>query len=130
MDTPSASWRCPASRGLGRLHDEVLGQVHAVGEVPERAVRLQGGELRAVAGVYPLVSKVAGDLEDPLVTAHDQALEIELRGDPEAELGVEGIGVCEEGTCQGAAGLGLQDRGLDLHEALGLKALAAAWRES
>ena len=92
----------PADRPVGRIHDQLLGQVHPVGEVAEGPVGLQRGELGAVAGVDAFVAEVAGDLEHPLEAADDQALEVQLGGDAQAELGVEGIGVGEERAGDGA----------------------------
>ena len=104
---------------LGRLHDEALGEVHPVGDVAERPVGLERGELRAVAGVDALVAEVPGDLEDPLVAADDQALEVELGGDAQAQVDVERVGMGQERPGQRPAGLGLEDRGVHLDEALG-----------
>ena len=104
---------------LGRLHDQALGQVHAVVDVAEGPVGLEGGELRAVAGVDSLVAEVAGDLEDPLVASDHQPLQIELGGDAQAEVDVEGVGVGHERPGQCPAGLGLEDRGVHFDEVLG-----------
>ena len=72
-----------------------------------------------MAGVDALVAKVAGDLEYPLVPPDHQALEIELGGDAQAEVDIEGVGVGHEGPGQRSAGLGLEYRGVDLDELLG-----------
>ena len=71
-----------------------------------------------MAGVDPLVAEVAGDLEDTLVAPHHEALQVQLRGDAEAELDVECVRPGQEGAGQGPARLRLQDRGLDLDEVL------------
>ena len=120
VDGPAADGEGqPAGGRPGGLHDQPLGQVHPVGDVAEGPVGLEGGELRAVPGVDALVAEVAGDLEDPLVAPHHQALEVELGGDAQAEVDVEGVGVGHERPGQGAAGLGLEDRGVHLDEVLG-----------
>ena len=111
VSRPVADWAA--------LDDEALGQVHAVVDVAEGPVGLEGGELGAVAGVDALVAEVAGDLEDPLVAPDHQALQVELGGDPQAEVDVEGVGVGHERSGQRPAGLGLEDRGVDLDEVLG-----------
>ena len=111
----------PAGGTAGGRHDQVLGKVHPVAEVGEGAVRLERGELRAVPGVDPFVTEVAGYFEHSLVASDHQPLEVELRRDAQAELGVQRVGVGEERTGQGPSCLRLQDGGLDLHEALRLK---------
>ena len=108
----------PAGGRGGGGGDQALGQVHAVVDVAERLVGLEGGELRTVAGVDPLVAEVPGDLEDPFIATDHQSLQVELGGDPEAEVDVQRIGVGEEGSGQGTARLRLQHRGVHLDEAV------------
>ena len=99
----------------------MLGEVHSVVEVAQGPVGLERGELRAVPGVDPLIAEVTGNLEHPLVAPDDQPLEVQLRRDAQAELGVQRVGVSEERAGYGPAGLRLQNGGLDLHEVLGLE---------
>ena len=72
-----------------------------------------------MAGVDPFVAEVPGDLEDPLVAPDDEPLQIELRGDAQAEVDVERVGMGEERAGQRPTGLRLQDRRVDLHEPVG-----------
>ncbi len=106
-------------RALCGVHDEPLGEIHPVVDVGEGTVRLERGELRAVPRVDPLVAEVPGDLEDPLVAPDDQALEVELRGDPEGEVDVERVRTGEEGAGERSAGLRLEDGCLHFDELLG-----------
>ena len=121
---PAKSNSSRPSSSSGGLDDQVLREVHPVVEVAEGPVRLERSELRAVPGVDPLVAEVAGYFEHPLVASDHQPLEVELRRDAQAELGVQRIGVGEERAGQGPACLRLQDGGLDLHEGLRLESLA------
>ena len=65
----------------------------------------------------PLVAEVLADLVDALEPADDQALEVQLVGDPQEEVAVELVVVGHERPRQRAAVERLEDRGLDLEEA-------------
>ena len=65
-----------------------------------------------------LVAEVLADLVDALQAADDQALEVELGGDAQVHRRVERVEVRHERARQCAAVDRLQDRGLDLDEAL------------
>jgi len=69
-----------------------------------------------VGGVGALVAEVAVDLEDPVDTADDAALEEQFRRDAQEEVHVEGVGVGDERASRGAAVQRLQHRGLDFEE--------------
>ena len=99
-------------------------QVHPVGDVPEGTVGLECREFRAVPGVHTLVPEVSGDLEHPLVTPDDQAFEIQLGRDAQAEVDIQRIGVRHERPGQGPTRLGLQDRGVHLDEVFGHQLVA------
>ena len=98
----------------GRLLDEVAGQLgHAV-VVGVGLVGLQGRELRGVGGVGALVAEVAVDLEDAVHTADHSALEVDLRGDAQVEIHVEGVHVGDERARGRPAVNDLQHGGLQL----------------
>ena len=80
-------------------------------------VRLQHGELGVMEGGDPLVAEDPPHLVDLLQAAHDQALEVELRGYAQVALLVEGVEVGREGPGRRPAGLCLQHRRLHLHKA-------------
>ena len=63
-----------------------------------------------------LVAKVLRELVHLLEPADDQALEVQLVGDPEVDVLVEVIGVRHERLRERAAVARLQDRRLDLDE--------------
>jgi hypothetical protein len=63
-----------------------------------------------------LVAEVLAELVDPLDAADDEPLQVELGGDAQVEVAVEGVVVGGEGTRKGAAVERLQDRRLDLDE--------------
>jgi hypothetical protein len=64
-----------------------------------------------------LVAEVLADLVDALEAAHDQALQVQLVGDPEVEVAVERVVVGHERPRQRPAVERLQNRRLDLEEA-------------
>jgi hypothetical protein len=85
--------------------------------VAERLVELHHRELGVVARRDALVAEDAPDLEHPLHPADDQPLEVQLERDAQVQLHVERVVVGGERAGVGAAGLGVQHRGLDLDEA-------------
>ena len=68
-------------------------------------------------GGEPLVAKVAVDLEHPIEPPHDEALQVQLRGDPEEQGDIEGVVPGLEGAGHRAARERLHHRRLDLEEA-------------
>ena len=66
----------------------------------------------------PLVAEVLADLVDPLEPPDDAALEVELGRDPQVEVAIEGVVVGDERPRRGAAVERLEDRRLDLDEAV------------
>ena len=86
--------------------------VVGVGLVP-----LEHRELGVVLGREALVAEVLAELVDPLEAADDQALEVQLGGDPQVEVAVERVVVGGEGPRQRAAVERLEHRRLDLEEA-------------
>jgi len=102
----------------------LLGEVHQVVVIRVGLVELQHGELGVVAGGEPLVAEVAVDLVDPLETAYHQPLQIELRGDAQEQVHVQGVMVGGEGTRHRPAGDGLHHRRLHLQELPGVEEAA------
>ena len=100
-----------------QLGHQLLGELHEVDVVGVGLVQLEHGELGVVAGGDALVAEHPPDLEHLLEPAHHQPLEVELGGDPQVEVEVEGVVVGDEGLGQGPAGDGVEDRRLHLHEA-------------
>jgi hypothetical protein len=103
--------------GVGRLQDDPAGQLHHVPVVLEGGVGLQHGELGVVGGVDALVAEHPAQLEDPVDPADQQPLQVQLAGDPQVQVGVEGVVVGDERPRQRPAGDGVEDRRLHLEEA-------------
>ena len=91
----------------------IVSVVVGVGLVP-----LEHRELGVVLVGDALVAEVLAELVDALEAADDQALEVELGGDPQVEVGIELVRVRHERAGERAAVTRLEDRGLDLDEAL------------
>ena len=68
-----------------------------------------------------LVAEDAADLEHPIHAADDEPLEVQLEGDAQVQLHVEGVVVGDERPGVGAARLDVQHRCLDLDETLRLQ---------
>ena len=103
---------------MGDELDQVLHAVHRVLVVGVRLVPLEHRELGVVLEVDALVAEVLADLVDALEPADDQPLEVELGRDAQVEVLVELVVVRDERLCERAAVARLQDRRLDLEEAL------------
>ena len=99
-----------------RVHDQRLGQLHHVGDIAERLVRLHHRELGVVGGIHPLVAERPADLENSVEATDDQPLEVELGGDAQVQREVEGVVVSHERPGVGAAGLDVKDRCLHFDE--------------
>ena len=100
---------------LGRAGEDALRDVHHAVEVGVGLIELTGGELRVVLGVHALVAEDAADLIHSLQAAHDEPLQVQLRGDAHIHIDVQGVVVGDEGPGGGAAGDGVEDGGLHLH---------------
>ena len=111
-----AEREAPAER-LGELGEQRLRQLHEVGVVGVRLVKLEHRELGVVLGRDPLVPEIAVDLVHALEPADDEPLEVELRRDPEVQVHVERVVVRLERPRNGAARDRLHHRCLDLQEA-------------
>src|SRR5205085_8559652 len=81
-------------------------------------------ELGLVLVGHALVAEVLPQLVDPLEAADDQALEVELGRDPQVVVGVERVVVRDERLREAAAVARLEDRRLDLEEALAVEVAA------
>ena len=98
--------------------DELLDPGHRVVVVRVGLVPLDHRELGRVLVGDALVPEVPAQLVDALEPADDQALEVELGRDAQVEVGVELVRVRHERIGEGAAVAGLEDRRLDLEEAV------------
>ena len=101
----------------GQGVDEVLHHGHDVVVIGECLVALQHGEFRVVHQVDALVPEDLAHLEDPFQAADDEALEVQLVGDSQVQLPVEGPVVGLEGVGDGPCGDWHQRGGLHLDEA-------------
>ena len=110
---------------LGEVGGELLGERHHVRVVAVGLVELEHRELGVVAGGQALVAEHPPDLEHPLEAADGEALQVELRRDPQEELHVERVVVRGERLGQRAAGDRVEDRRLHLDEARGPRASGA-----
>ena len=76
---------------LGHGVHEPLAPLGHVEVVRVGLVPLEHRELGVVRGVDALVAEVLADLVDALQAADDQALEVELGGDPQVEVAVQRV---------------------------------------
>ena len=102
---------------LRGARENALQNVHHAVKVRERLIELAGGELGVVLGVHALVAEDPAHLIHALHTAHDQPLQVQLRGDAHIHVDIQGVVVGDEGPGVGAAGNGAEHRGLHLHKA-------------
>ena len=116
--------RLLAPRQLGRPEDlprgareELLRERHLVARVGVRRVELEHRELGVVLGRDALVPEVPVDLVDLREAAHDEALQVQLRGDAQEEVEVERVVVRHERARGRAARERLHHRRLHLDEA-------------
>ena len=98
------------------MGDHLLDHLHHVVVVGVCLVALEQCELRVVVLVDALVAEDATDFIDLVEAAYDEALQVQLRGDAQVELLVEGVVVSDEGSGIGAGGNGHQHRRVDLEE--------------
>lgn len=98
----------------GRGLDAALGEVHHGVEIAEGLIGLHGGELGIVVRIHALVAELTANLEHLLETAHEQALQRQLRGDAQVVVAVERVEVRDEGLRVRPADDGVQKRRLHL----------------
>jgi hypothetical protein len=91
-----------------------------------RLVELEHRELGVVLRRDPFVAEVPVDLVDPLEAADHEALQIELRRDPQEELHIERVVVRHERPGERASGKGLHHRRLDFEVAASVQEAANA----
>ncbi len=103
-----------AERIARRLHDELLGERHHVGDVGVRLVGLHHRELGVVPAGETLVAEHPADLEHAVHAADDQPLEVQLEGDPQVQRHVQDVVVGDERAGVGTARVDVQHRRLDL----------------
>ena len=120
--------RIAENRG-GKVPEHVLGEVDEIMIVGVGHVEFHHGELRVVADIDALVPEVAVELEHPLESADNEALQIELRSDSHVHVDVKGVVMGDERPCVRAARNGVHHGGLDFHEALALHVAADLARE-
>jgi hypothetical protein len=77
-----------------------------------------------VLGRDALVAEVLAQLVDAVDSPHHGALEVQLGRDPQVEIAIERVVMCDERPGEGAAVERLEHRGLHLHEAAGVEPLA------
>ena len=102
---------------LGSAGENALQNVHHAVQIGEGLIQLAGGELGVVLGVHALVAEDASHLVHPLQAAHDEPLQVQLRGDAHIHVDVLRVVMGDEGTGVGAAGDGAENGGLHLHKA-------------
>ena len=104
--------------------DQVLHAPHRVLVVGVGLVPLEHRELGVVLVRHALVAEVLADLVDLLEPTDDQPLEIELGRDAQVEILVEHVVVRDERLGERPAVARLEDRRLDLDEALAVQIAA------
>ena len=113
----------PRAERVGHAEVEVADQLADRGLVAPGLVGLEHRELGGVGGVDALVAEDPAHLVDPVDPADDGLLEVQLEGDAQHHLVVEGVHVGAERAGRGATVHELDDRRLDLDVALGLEGL-------
>ena len=116
MPAAVSTWREPS--GVGGAEEHVAHQVGHRELVAVGLVGLEHRELGAVRGVDALVAEDPAHLEDPVDPADDGLLEVQLQGDAQRHLLVEGVDVGLERPGRGAAVDQLEHGRLDLDVAL------------
>ena len=100
------------------IFEELFGDFHHAQVVRLGFVQFQHGEFGIVAGGDPFVAEVAAEFKDPLHTAHDQTLEVELRCNAQIQVSSQRVVVGYKGPGCSATGDGVHSRGFHLNVAL------------
>jgi len=94
---------------------QFLKQVHHGVKIAVGLVELNGGEFGVVLGVHALVAENSAYLVHPLNAAHDEPLQVKLRGYAQVHVHIQGVVVGDKGSGGGAAGNGVQNRCFNFH---------------
>ncbi len=105
---------------LSHTEEGALCQGHHVMVVCVGLVRLQHGEFRIVMRGDALIAEILADLVDSIQPAHDEPLQIELVGDAQVYLLIQGVVVSGEGSRHRPSIHGLENRCLHLDEPAGI----------
>ena len=103
-----------AVEGNRHLFDHFFDELHHPPVFPVGDVQLEHGELGVVEPTQALVSEVLRDLVDPFEPADDQALEVQLVGNPQEEVDIQRIVMGRERARCRPSVQRLQNRRLDL----------------
>ena len=101
---------------LRDMGDQRLHEVHHPADIRVCLVNLEHRELGIVRAVQPLVPEIPVQLEDLVEPAHQQSLQVELRGDAQEHVGAQGVVMRLERIGRGAAGHRLDHRRFDFVE--------------
>jgi hypothetical protein len=101
---------------LDQVNHQRLGELQHPFDIGVGLVELEHRVLRAVPLIHPLVAEYPADLEDAVVAADDEPLEVQLERDAQVEVHIEGVVVRAKGARRRPAGHRLQNRRLDLDE--------------
>ena len=71
---------------LRQVGQHPLGEIHHVMIVPIGGVELHLGEFRVMGGIHAFIAEIAPNLIDALQPAHQQALQVQLKGDAQVQL--------------------------------------------
>ncbi len=81
---------------FGDVMEQAFEPVTHIAQIAISLIKLDGGELRVMSGVDAFVSEDTADLIDPVDAADHALLEVELGGDTEIEVSVEGVEMGDE----------------------------------
>ena len=94
--------------------DEALDHLGAVVVGAPGLVGFQHCELGAVGGIHTLVTEVAVDLKDAFHATNHAPLEVQLGGDAQVEIDIQGIGMSDKRPGCRTTVQGLQHGGFHL----------------
>ena len=101
---------------LSHMTVKVFGKIHHAVVVGVSLVQLHQGKFRIVTGIQTFVAEHPADLINSFQAADDQPLQVQLQGDPQFQIFVEGVEVGFKGTSSGASGVVYQNGGFHFHE--------------
>ena len=94
--------------------DEALDHFGAVVVGAPGLVGFQHCELGAVGGIHALVTEVAVDLKDAFHATNHAPLEVQLGGDAQVEIDIQGVGMGDKRPGRRTTVQGLQHGGFHL----------------